>query len=341
MRQPDDSPGTHAGSAAIAVIDIAPYLEESPGSAVKIAAEVRAACETFGMFGIVGHGVPDDAIADVERVSRAFFDLPVEEKMSYAPRSRLDYVGYYGMQSLAAAVTIGEATPKDLFEVFSCGPYDDIRAPGDGEVMLFARNIWPRRPPELRTVWLRYYRQMEQLSKVLLRIFAVALDLGESWFQDRVGNHLSELIVNHYPPQTVPPLPGQVRQGAHTDFGTLTILRSSDGVPGLQIQPEASAEVWLDVPHVPDGFVVNVSDLMTHWTNGLWVSPLHRVSNPPAEYATRHRMTIPFFHNPAADAVIAPAPTTVTSQRPARFAPVRAGDWIGEKLGKKPRSTSR
>jgi isopenicillin N synthase-like dioxygenase len=332
-----DSKSTRAGSAAMPVIDLAPYLGRSRSGAAATAAEVRQACEALGVFGIVGHGVPGQVTSDIETVSREFFDLPAEEKRTYAPPSRLDYVGYYGLETLAAAATIGQSGPKDLFEAFSCGPYDDIRAPGDGEDRLFGRNIWPVRPAGLRTAWLRYYREMERLSGVLLRIFARALDLGDSWFEDRCGDHLSELIVNHYPPQDHPPLPGQIRQGAHTDFGTLTILRSSDGVPGLQVQSSGS---WLDVPHVPDGFVVNVADLMTRWTNGLWSSPLHRVANPPAEYASRHRMTIPFFHNPAAGAIISPAPTTVTGPQPARFPPVAAGDWISEKLGRPPGARS-
>jgi isopenicillin N synthase-like dioxygenase len=334
----NSSEDTHSRTAPMAVIDISPYLDGSPSDAARVAAEVGEACAGLGMFGVVGHRVPGQAISDIEAVSQAFFELPASEKMLYAPRSRLDYVGYYALESLAAAATIGQPGPKDLFEVFSCGPYDDIRSPHHGEDRLFGLNIWPGRPPELRAIWLRYYRQMEQFASVLLRLFALSLGLEETWFEDRCNGHLSELIVNRYPPQHQPPRPGQLRQGAHTDFGTLTILRASDGIPGLQIQASGS---WLAVPHVPDGFVINVADLMTRWTNGLWPSPVHRVDNPPPEYAGRNRMTVPFFHNPAADAIVSPAPATVTAARPTRFAPIRAGDWISKKLGRPPRTHSR
>jgi isopenicillin N synthase-like dioxygenase len=327
----DDGAAGRAGLAPMTVIDIAPYLAGARRAASQVAAAVGGACESLGFFGVVGHGVPDQAVDDMETVSRAFFALPLAEKMGYKPRRWLDFVGYYPPESLAAAATIGERGPKDLFEAFSCGPYYEFRVPGAGEDPLFGPNIWPVRPSKLREIWMSYYREMEQLSTALLRIFALALGLGESWFEDQCRGHLSELIVNHYPTQDRPPLPRQVRQGAHTDFGTLTILRASDGVPGLQVRCDDS---WLDVPHVPDGFIINVSDLMTRWTNGLFVSPLHRVDNPPAEYATQPRMTIPFFHNPAAAAVISPAPTTVTADRPARFDPVIAGEWISRKLGR-------
>jgi isopenicillin N synthase-like dioxygenase len=321
----------------LAVIDISPAFQGSRDGAARVAAEVGAACQTLGMFGVVGHRVPGQVIGDIEAVSRAFFALPGAEKDRYRPRSRLEYVGYYGVGTLAAAASSGQSGPKDLFEVYSCGPYDDIRAPGPGEERLFGLNIWPERPAELQTVWLRYYREMEQLSDVLLRLFALALGLGEDWFQRACTGHLSELIVNHYPPQLRPPRPGQVRQGAHTDFGTFTILRASDGVPGLQVESSGS---WLAVPHVADGFVVNVADLLTRWSNGLWISPVHRVDNPPPEYAGQPRMTIPYFHNPRADAIVTPAPTTVTAGRPPGFPEVRAGDWISMKLGRPPGTRS-
>jgi isopenicillin N synthase-like dioxygenase len=335
MTVTDDSAGVAARMAPLAVIDISPAFHRSRGGAAGVAAAVRAACQTLGMFGVVGHQVPGQAISDSEAVSTGFFALPAAEKDRYRPQSRLDYVGYYGVATLAAAASLGQSGPKDLFEAFSCGPYDDIRAPDDGEERLFGLNIWPERPAELRTVWLRYYREMEQLSDVLLRIFSLALGLGEDWLQRRCGGHLSELIVNHYPPQGRPKEPGQVRQGAHTDFGTFTILRASDGVPGLQVQSSGS---WLAVPHVAYGFVVNVADLLTQWSNGLWISPVHRVDNPPPEYARVDRMTIPYFHNPAADARVAPAPTTVTAGRPPQFPPVRADDWISSKLGRPQRT---
>lgn len=330
---------TSTQSLRLTMIDLQGCDTDDRACLAGAADQIRRAAESFGLFGIVGHGVPATTISSLEDVSRAFFALPAAEKARCTPASIFDYVGYYGMESLTAAATEGERTPRDLFEAFSCGPYDDIRDSRDEDDPLFGRNIWPDTPPELRRIWLQYFAEMERLSRTLLRLFALALELEEDWFQVAVGAHLSELIANHYPPQPTPPLPGQIRQGAHTDFGTLTILRASDGIPGLQVRPRDSAS-WLDVPPVRDGFLVNISDLMTRWTNGRWVSPLHRVNNPPAEYAHRDRLTIPFFHNPAQDVVVAPVPTTIDDEHPARYEPVLAGDWIRKKMGRTPRRTT-
>ena len=87
--------------------------------------------------------------------------------------------------------------------------------------------------------------------------------------------------------------------GAHTDYGSLTILLPKDDTKGLQIQ-NLDGE-WIDIPCDPNVFVVNIGDLMAQWTNDRWVSTLHRVvpnkNNPP-------RSSLAFFHQPNWDADI-------------------------------------
>src|SRR5262245_19307028 len=135
----DGSASVRARPAPLAIIDIS-RIFHSPHDRARVAAEVRDACQALGMFGLVGHWVPSQVISDMEEVSRAFFALPGAEKKRYTPRSRLDYVGYYELETLAAAASSGQSGPKDLFEAFSCGPYDDIVAPGPGEERLFGLN---------------------------------------------------------------------------------------------------------------------------------------------------------------------------------------------------------
>jgi isopenicillin N synthase-like dioxygenase len=69
----------------------------------------------------------------------------------------------------------------------------------------------------------------------------------------------------NYPAQTEAPLPGQLRAGAHSDYGTLTILLSENVTGGLQVLDKSG--VWLDVVSSPGAFVVNIGDMMQVWTN--------------------------------------------------------------------------
>lgn len=80
---------------------------------------------------------------------------------------------------------------------------------------------------------------------------------------------------------------------------------------------------WRDVPAIPGSFVVNIGDLMSMWTDHRWVSTLHRVVNP-RHGDTASRISIPYFHQPNHDAVVAPLGGT--------GAGVNAGEWMAAKL---------
>ena len=111
-------------------------------------------------------------------------------------------------------------------------------------------------------------------------IFAAALALPETFFDDKIDGHFSTCPSNHYPVIEDDPQPGQLRCGAHTDFGSLTILAFNDAPGGLQaLMPDGS---WLDVRPGPGQLAVNLGDMMQRWTNDRWKSTVHRVVNPPA-----------------------------------------------------------
>ena len=121
-----------------------------------------------------------------------------------------------------------------------------------------------------------------------------------------------------YPEQKIAPLPGQLRAAAHTDYGTVTILKPGDTVGGLQVAD--SDGNWHDVPMIPGSFVINQGDLMARWTNDRWLSTLHRVANPPEEAkGGSRRLSIVFFHHPNYDATVSCLPTCVEAWCRARL----------------------
>ena len=164
---------------------------------------------------------------------------------------------------------------------------------------------------------------MSALAAQLLRSMARVLGLEPKYFDSMIDRHISALRCLDYPAMTVPPLPGQLRAGAHTDYGTLTILRTSPGVSGLQTQDRSGA--WNDVDAASGGFVVNLGDSLARWTNDRWVSTMHRVVE---NGAAARRTSIAFFHNANWDARIECLP----GLGPARHAPVSAGRHLMEKF---------
>ena len=122
------------------------------------------------------------------------------------------------------------------------------------------------------------------------------------------------------------PEPGQLRAGAHTDYGSLTILKS--GGPGLQVAKDVDGEPsWVNVPHVPSGFVINLGDLMRRWTNDRWSSTLHRVVNPPQDGRNHRRQSIAFFHNINGDEVVKTIPSCLDNGE-SKYEPIVAKDFL-------------
>jgi isopenicillin N synthase-like dioxygenase len=84
----------------------------------------------------------------------------------------------------------------------------------------------------------------------------------------------------------------------HTDSGFVTLLWQ-DGTGGLQAQAPDGG--WVDVPPDEGGLVVNFGQMLGDWTGGRIRATPHRVLGGRAE-----RASVPFFFEPAVDAVVAP-----------------------------------
>lgn len=303
------------GAAAVPLIDLGPFYTGNIEGRRAVASAVGTACREIGFFTLAGHGVSAALTAQVEAAARAFFDLPAEVK-ARVPLTTSG-AGYSPLQGEALAATRGEATPADLKESFNAGADT-------------AANVWPDEPAELRSAITGYFQALTGLAEDLMRVFALALDLPEDYFADKINRPQSFLRVINYPAPDTEPLPGQLRAGAHSDYGTLTILRSENVAGGLQVRSRAGQ--WLDVHAPPGAFVINIGDMLMRWTNDQWVSTVHRVVNPPASQASRsRRQSLVFFHNPNPDAVIECLASCATTANPRRYPPVLAGEYLAEK----------
>ena len=289
----------------VPVVDLAPILRGGAAEKRAVASAIAAACEDSGFFCIVGHGVDESLVARTRQAAVDLFALPQEQKrLIERPKTRVGR-GYYPFADRSLAYTLGVETPPDLQEAWAMGPPDIPDDPYyDTEVAdyFFGANRWPESLPDFRDTVSTYFRVLSGLADRLMGAMALALDLDEDYFADKIDKPASAMRMIRYPPQGTPAQPGQLRAGAHTDYGTLTILRGDD-VPGtLQVKlPRAG---WTDVRPPQGGFVCNLGDAMARWTGGRWASTLHRVGNPPPDAATSDRISLVFFHQPNYDAVL-------------------------------------
>src|SRR5262249_38886665 len=144
-----------------------------------------------------------------------------------------------------------------------------------------------------------------------------------------IDRSIGTMRLNYYPAPSGPPRPGQLRAGAHTDYGGFTILSGEDVPGGLQVRTRDGR--WVDVATTPTTFVVNIGDLLMRWTNDRCLANMHRVLNPPAVGEPgRARLSIAFFNHPNYDALI----ECLASQGPAKHPPVLSGEYRDTKYAK-------
>lgn len=302
---------------------------------LEIAYAVDKACSEIGFFVVKGHSIPQDAIQKIWNISAEFFDLSLDEKLAIKSSNVSEYpYGYEHSERLQLGMDgkFTNGTP-DSKETFSLGPSN----PKSG---MPPRQL-PSVPVGFQESMEHYYSEMESLSLVLLSIFAVSLGLSEDWFVAKMSHHMSALrILNYFPlnPDAAPF--GSIRASPHTDYGALTILKS--GGPGLQVKMGGiESDVWMDVPELPDVFIINIGDMMQRWTNGKvhgicrksyvyvsfysptqrsvwffadrWVSTLHRVVVPKGglNAMAQRRQSIAYFCNVNGDTIVQPISTCV------------------------------
>ncbi len=318
----------------IPAIDIAPFLAGDPSGKQGVADAFGTACREIGFAVISGHGIAPETIQQTFDHGFAFFDQPAETKAQWHPTGDAKQRGYHGLATRGLSATLGKDAPKDLRESVFLGPLDDHRtafAHIPEAATAYAPNLIPDQPAGTDAALTAMYRGFERLAGDILRIVAVALKMPEDHFAPLIDKHFSILSAHHYPALTKPPLPGQLRTGAHTDYGALTILAMTQARGGLQAQL-ANGD-WLPVAPKSGELVVNLGDMMQRWTNDQWVSTMHRVVTPDdLNDAMSRRMSVGYFMHPNYDAEIRCIPTCVPDGQSPRHDPITAGGHIRAKI---------
>ena len=303
---------------AIPIIDFAPMLGDDAAAKRALAAELRAACTEIGFFYIKNHGVAQSLIDDTFAQCPRFFGLPLDEKMAMHVRTSVNNSGYTPLLEENT-----DATGKgDLHEAFDMArelpESDPDRALHANH---YGPNLWPADLPGFRAQVEAYYAAMLGLGRRLFGAFALALDLPEDYFTPLTDKHTAIMRLLSYPSQDGPIDPKQIGIGAHSDYECFTIL-CQESVPALQVRNTDGQ--WIDAPPIRGTFVINIGDQMARWTNDLFASTLHRAMNTSG----RARYSIPCFVGSNVDTRIEALPGTVTADRPAKYPPVLAGDYV-------------
>ncbi|MBC8258470.1 MAG: isopenicillin N synthase family oxygenase [SAR324 cluster bacterium] len=316
----------------IPVIDLGTQFD-SPAAETRIAEQIDDACTRFGFFAVNGHGIQDEVLEKCWHASQEFFALSNAEKL----KVKMPFAGYpYGFSAMEEEIlsrSRGEQAPPDLKENFSAGP--NISPPkeitADEAVFVFSKNQWPQKPEYFQLAWENYYEAMTLLSGRLMTLFALALKLPRNYFEQFLQQPISALRSNNYPALKKAPLPGQLRAGAHSDYGSLTLLVQEKGLSGLEIFNHQKK--WIPVKPCKPYVIVNLGDLMERWTNGRWVSTIHRVNIPDFKSSqNKSRMSLAFFQQPDWDARIKCLPTCLNPGAKEKYPVITSGRHLMERF---------
>lgn len=303
-------------TALIPLIDIGPLRDGADPGAVAEA--LHRASHEVGFIYVVNHGI-DTAFLDATRATALdFFRRPLGDKLAIAISDK-----HRGFLRIGAA-RMDEGARPDLKESFVWGLEDEHgRAPDDHA--LRGDNRWPQDMPQLRSAAMRFLHEADRVARHLLEGFALGLGLERQFFLRTSSQPMSRAAFTYYPPQDASLGPNQFGVAPHTDFGVLTVL-CQDEVGGLQVQHADGS--WVEAPPIPGSLVINVGDLLSRWTNGVYRSTPHRVVN--ASGRERLSLVLAFDPDPA---TCIDARGVFPDREPVEPA-IACGDYLSWRFGK-------
>ncbi|KAK7363789.1 hypothetical protein VNO77_05947 [Canavalia gladiata] len=261
------------------VVDMANLNTEEKGATMEI---IKDACENWGFFELVNHGISLELMDTVERLTKGHYKKCMEQRFK-------EMVANKGLECAQSEI-------NDL----------------DWESTFFLRHLpvsnmseIPDLDEDYRKIMKEFAVELEKLAELVLDLLCENLGLEKGYlkkvFYGSKGPNFGTKVSN-YPPCPKPELIKGLR--AHTDAGGIILLFQDDKVSGLQLLKDGQ---WIDVPPMRHSIVINLGDQLEVITNGKYKSVLHRV----IAQTDGNRMSIASFYNPGDDAVISPAPALV------------------------------
>jgi len=287
-----------AAARAIPVIDMAGSFAAGAARDAVAQAIHRAARET-GFFYVTGHGVPAGTMAAQLAMTRALFALGEADKQALSVAHSPCRRGYEG----PGRQVLDAGSAADFKESFMLArdlgpehPYVRAGLPMQGA------NQWPE-IAGFRAQMAAWEGEMIRLGRHLMGCLALSVDLAYDWFADGLADPQCGVRLLRYPPQPDGAAGNLLGAGAHSDWGSITILLQ-DEMAGLEVLNTDDA--WILATPIEGTFVINLGQMMERFTGGLYRANLHRVRNNAAAQA---RHSVATFFELAPDYRMRVAPT--------------------------------
>ncbi|KAF3511383.1 hypothetical protein F2Q69_00008388 [Brassica cretica] len=252
------------------------------------------ACEEFGFFKVVNHGVRPDLMTRLEQEAVGFFALPQSLKNQAGPPEPYGY----------GSKRIGPNGDVGWIEYILLNANPQLTSPKTSA-------IFRQTPQIFREAVEEYMKEVKKVTCKVLEMVTEGLGIEpRDTLSKMVRDEKSDscLRMNHYPTaeEEVEKMV-KVGFGEHTDPQIISVLRSNN-TAGLQICMKDGS--WVAVPPDHSSFFINVGDALQVMTNGRFKSVKHRVLAD----TRRSRISMIYFGGPPLSQKIAPLPCLVPKQ---------------------------
>ncbi|KAG5388492.1 hypothetical protein IGI04_030033 [Brassica rapa subsp. trilocularis] len=273
---------------------------------------INDACENWGFFEIVNHGLPHDLMDNVEKMTKEHYKksmdghdlikalVPSSPPLASPPAAASPPPPLMGPSSSQAPLATSDLVVRSC-SALEIDLTDTSSARSSPVTATHTASVKaaPATVPEPR---------LENLAEDLLDLLCENLGLEKGYlkkvFHGTKGPTFGTKVSN-YPPFPGPEMIKGLR--AHTDAGGIILLFQDDKVSGLQLLKDGD---WIDVPPLNHSIVINLGDQLEVITNGKYKSVMHRV----VTQKEGNRMSIASFYNPGSDAEISPASSLASKE---------------------------
>eukprot|EP00262_Sarcandra_glabra_P005979 TRINITY_DN1794_c1_g1_i1.p1 TRINITY_DN1794_c1_g1~~TRINITY_DN1794_c1_g1_i1.p1 ORF type:complete len:373 (-),score=71.95 TRINITY_DN1794_c1_g1_i1:118-1185(-) len=268
------------------------------------------ACQKWGFFQLVNHGISSSLIEKMKFEIQAFFNLPLEEKMKF-----WQHPG--AVEGFGQAFVVSEEQKLDWGDMFflSTLPIHQRKS-----------HLFPNLPQSLRETLEAYSLELQKLAMNVLKMLCRALEMAEEEMKELFEDGHQSMRMNYYPPCPQPEL--TIGQSPHSDSVGLTLLLQVNEIEGLEIRKEG---LWIPIKPLPNAFIVNIGDILEIVSNGIYRSIEHRAK----VNSEKERLSIATFYSPKLDKEMGPAPSLINPQRPALFKRVGVEKYFTELFTRK------
>ncbi|XP_030503451.2 2-oxoglutarate-dependent dioxygenase 19 [Cannabis sativa] len=250
---------SHHSEYSIPTIDISLLTSDNLDQRSKILFDLRKACEDWGFFMLINHGISDDLMKKMMEGCDNFFNMVEEDKKEF--EGSLDT---YVLDPICYGTNFDKGD-NQINQLHYWRNY--IR------FIVHPQFHSPHKPIGFSEVAKEYSKRTREICGVLMRGISETLGLEPNCLEKATNwdEGLQFLQSNHYP--TCPNPHQVIGLPPHTDPMLMNLLVQND-VGGLQILHKGK---WVNWKAMPNSIIVDIGDQMQILSNEMYKSVKHRV----------------------------------------------------------------